>query len=155
VPLGYRATSGSTRSQAPGNRDSARVISRDRGTRGTNMNIEPEQPNQNKILQDGTSSGSERPEENISAKSDLTKNRARRSGAARRRYNKQQREGGSAQTPPSATESLPTGGEGCAGAGASKHTRSERTTPSPLEDRRSKKFKVTPDQGPMPRRSKG
>jgi len=93
-------------------------------------------------------------------KSGLTKNRARRSGAAKRRYNKQQWKGraGSAQTPPSATESpatLPAGGGEGAGAGASKRARSEHTTPSPSEDRRGKILNVTPDQGSYAQATKG
>jgi len=112
--------------------------------------------NPNQTLQGGASSGSERPEGITTAESGLKKTRVRYSGAARRRYQKQREkekaEKALASSP--AADPLLTGRGGGAGAGAPKRVRPEHSTPSPSENRQSKKPKVS-DQGSYAQAIKG
>jgi len=144
---GYRATSG-VFSQAPAIRGSVWVISRFRGTRGTNMDMTNKHTNKDttmdKVLQGVASIGSERPEE---CNSGEPKTRVRYSGAARRRYKKQlQREGKAtkAQIPPAEADFSPGPSSGGAPTVALKRARPRNNTPRPNAPRQGKPSSMIP-----------
>jgi len=121
------------------------------------MEIEIEKnENIKQTLQGGASTGSERPEGNTTAESGPGKTRVRYSGAARRRYQKQREKerAAKAQASSPAVDSASTGRGGGAGASAPKRMRPEHGTPSPSENRQSKKPKVS-DQGSYAQAIKG
>jgi len=120
------------------------------------MEFTTEEQNKNQTLQGGASTGSERPEGTTTAESGLKKTRVRYSGAARRRYQKQREKerAEKAQTSSPAVDALLTDRGGSAGAGTPKRVRPEHNTPSPSENRQSKKPKVQ-DQGSYAQAIKG
>jgi len=120
------------------------------------METENYNDNPTQTLQGGASTGSERPEGITTAESGPKKTRVCYSGAARRRYQKQREKerAEKAQASSPAADLLLTDRGGGAGAGAPKRARPEHSTPSPSENRQSKKPKVL-DQGSYAQAIKG